>query len=104
MLDLSSEDLGILNTILTEQMPGVKVLAFGSRVKGRARKFSDLDLALDAGSPIGWSRIGDLKEAFSESDLPIKVDVIDLNDITDRFRELVLSHAIPLPATAQEDR
>jgi len=101
MLDLSAEDLGMLNLILTERMPGVKVLAFGSRVKGRARKFSDLDLALDAGMPIGWSRIGDLKEALSESDLPIKVDVIDLNDISDRFRELVLKHAIPLPEPAK---
>lgn len=97
MLDLQERHLHMLRTILSEQVPGVKVLAFGSRVKGKARRFSDLDLALDGGAPIGWSRIGDLKEALSMSDLPIKVDVIDLHDVSDRFRELVLQQAIPLP-------
>ncbi len=97
MLDLPARDLVRLHHILAAQVPGVQVLAFGSRVKGKARKFSDLDLALDAGERLPWSRIGDLKEALSESDLPIVVDVIDLNDVSERFREMVLRQAIPLP-------
>lgn len=97
MLDLTNSDLRIVHGILARTAPGVNVLVFGSRVKGNAKKFSDLDLALDAGSPIDWSVIGELKLALSESDLPIKVDVIDLNDVSERFREMVLRQAIPLP-------
>lgn len=97
MLDLSAEDLGLVWRVLDANAPGVKVLAFGSRAQGNAKRYSDLDLALDAGTPLDWSMLGSLKAAFSESDLPIKVDVVDLNDVGGRFRELVLRTAIPLP-------
>ena len=48
MLDLTNSDLRIVHGILARSAPGVNVLVYGSRVKGSAKKFSDLDLALDA--------------------------------------------------------
>ena len=98
MLDLPIKDVKLVRRILDLHVPTAKVLAYGSRVRGFARKFSDLDLALDTGGPIAWSVLGDLREALSESDLPIKVDLIDLNGIPERIRESVLRHAIPFPA------
>lgn len=61
--------------------------AFGSRVKGTMRKFSDLDLCFkDAISLSEQSRI---LEDFEESDLPFRVDLLDWNKIDERFRQYI---------------
>lgn len=89
MIDLEPIHLQLVRSILVQHMPQASVWAFGSRVQGRAWKFSDLDLAIDANAPITLRAIGLLKEAFQESRLPMKVDVIDLHGVTPEFRALI---------------
>lgn len=48
-----------------------------------------LDLALVSETPVDRDRIERLKDAFSESDLPIIVDVVDINTVSDDFRKLI---------------
>lgn len=62
---------------------------FGSRAKGTARKTSDLDLVLMTKKPLEFSILADLKEAFSESDLSFKVDIVDWSDISESFQKLI---------------
>jgi uncharacterized protein len=50
---------------------------FGSRARGSAGRFSDIDLLLDAPSPLALDVIAELEEAFSESELPIRVEVVE---------------------------
>ena len=64
---------------------------FGSRATGRARPFSDLDLAIDAGRRLTLDEIAGMVEAFTESDLPYKVDVVDWHGIDERFRQLIMA-------------
>jgi len=65
--------------------------AFSSRVHGRhLRKFSDLGLVVCPKESLSWQRIGKLKDAFEYSDLPIRVDVLDLSDVSEEFRQIVL--------------
>ena len=61
--------------------------AFGSRVKGKQRRFSDLDLCFK--EPIPFNIQGDIDEDFEESDLPFKVDVLNWRYISPEFRELI---------------
>ena len=75
--------------ILERVVPGRQVWAFGSRVTGRAKKFSDLDLAVLGEAPLPLGIMGELAEAFSESDLPWKVDVVDWATASERFRGVV---------------
>lgn len=96
MLDLAPEHLLIVRRLLAEYLPGYRALAFGSRVKGTARRFSDLDIAVDGATAIPWMTLGQLKEALSESDLPMRVDVVDLTSSSKEFRDMVLAHALPL--------
>jgi predicted nucleotidyltransferase len=49
--------------------------AFGSRVQGTARPYSDLDLVVIAGTPLPLTALAALADDFSRSDLPWKVDV-----------------------------
>lgn len=90
MIDLSEEHLGEVRRILREHFPGVEVRAFGSRVRGQAREYSDLDLALVGDETFDWRRIEAVKDAFSDSGLPFMVDVLDWNAISESFRAAIL--------------
>lgn len=72
-----------------------RIYAFGSRVQGRARRFSDLDLAFDAGRPLTLREEARLFDAFDESDLPWRVDIVDLISCSPAFRREVENHAVP---------
>ena len=61
----------------------------GSRIHGTAKPWSDLDLAIKANSSLDWKLLEEIKEAFQESELPFRVDVLDWNDITDAFRRAI---------------
>ena len=54
MIDLDDKYLEEVLAILTEWVPECEVWAYGSRVKGKAWQFSDLDLALVGDGPVDW--------------------------------------------------
>ena len=88
-LQLSPEHLRMVREVLAHWLPDAQVLAFGSRVSGTARKFSDLDLAIVSSTPLDWRLLGKVRDAFEDSDLPICVDVIDWGQTDDAFKALV---------------
>lgn len=90
-------ELAVIRAILKAHLPqGARVTAFGSRASGHARRYSDLDLALDAGRPLSLNEFAALRDGFSESDLPFKVDLVDLCLATPAFRAIIERQAIPL--------
>lgn len=96
-IDLSAIELAIVRDILrTHLPPGTSVWVFGSRATASARRYSDLDLALEGERPLSLDLLGDVAEALSESDLPYKVDVIDLRTVDPAFHALIASDMIAL--------
>ena len=63
--------------------------AFGSRASWTAKDYSDLDLAIVGAGPLDWRTLSRLKEAFEESDLPMRVDVLDWHAISESFRKVI---------------
>jgi len=61
--------------------------AFGSRVKGKQRRFSDLDIYSPDNIPLNI--YGQIEEDFEESDLPFKVDVVSWDRMSPEFREII---------------
>jgi len=96
-IDLPAEQRRLVWQILRSNLPpAFKVWVFGSRATGRARRYSDLDLAIDAGRPMTLDEAASLAEAFSESDLAYRVDVVDWRAIDDRFRQIIAQERVPL--------
>jgi predicted nucleotidyltransferase len=89
MIDIEEKYLTEIRRILAEHVPDCEIRAFGSRIEGKAKKFSDLDLALVSSEKLNWRTIESLKDAFSSSDIPITVDVIDLHAISEEFRAII---------------
>ena len=101
-IDLPAEHRRLVLNILRANLPeSTKVWVFGSRATGRARRYSDLDLAIDAGRPLTLDEIAGLTEAFSDSDLPYKVDIVDWRNIEDRWRQTIMAERVALTEAAQ---
>jgi predicted nucleotidyltransferase len=101
MLDLSPGDLAIVRDILRKHVPDREVWAFGSRAKGTARRYSDLDLAIITDAPLSFKVCGDMAEDFSESDLPFRVDILDWATTRENFRRIVeMDKVVVQPAAA----
>ena len=66
--------------------------AFGSRVTGMTKPWSDLDLAVMGPEPLGFRKVGRLIEAFQESTLPFRVDVLDWHDVSPTFQAIIAEH------------
>lgn len=79
----------MVREILRRHVPYREVWAFGSRARWTAKPYSDLDLAILGDEPLDVGTRADLQEAFSESDLPWKVDVVDWATTSTSFRKII---------------
>ena len=101
-IDLAPDHRRLVLNILGTNLPqSTKVWVFGSRATGGARRYSDLDLAIDAGRPLTLDEIAGLTEAFSDSDLPYKVDLADWRNIDGRWRQTIMAERVALTEAAQ---
>lgn len=85
-IDLTTAQRRTVLHLIQAYLPGTEVWAYGSRVKRTSRPSSDLDLVALAG-PRQRREVADLREAFEESDLPFRVDVLVWEDVPESFRE-----------------
>lgn len=88
-LDLHPDHLQIVRHILQHRLPQHEVWAFGSRAKGTAKTYSDLDLAIITSQALDLGVYAALTDDFSDSDLPFKVDVVDWATISEAFRTII---------------
>jgi predicted nucleotidyltransferase len=89
VLAMTAEELSLLQSILKRYVPNFKVWAFGSRVTGTHKPYSDLDLALVGDEPISIQTRAMLSEALSNSGLPYKVDIVDWASTSEAFRQII---------------
>jgi uncharacterized protein len=88
MLVLTPEQLSIVKSILKQLTPDYTVWVFGSRAKGTTKLTADLDLAF-IGKELSLQLESQLREAFAESDLPFKVDIVDWATTSPEFRQII---------------
>jgi len=77
-------------------IPGATVWAFGSRVKWSHREQSDLDLAVLCDKQTAQKVLPKLNDAFIESDLPFKVQLLDFNRLPANMQENIKKDYIVL--------
>ena len=88
-IEVRPEHWKIVSDILRRHVPQFDVWAFGSRARFTAKKHSDLDLVVVSDQPLPISLCAAIMEAFSESDLPYRVDVVDWASTGESFREII---------------
>ncbi|AUL99157.1 hypothetical protein B4966_02420 [Rhodocyclaceae bacterium] len=88
-IDIRPDHWEIVKSILQKHVPQYEVWAFGSRAKWTAKEYSDLDLAIITDEPLSLDVSARLSDAFSESDLPWRVDLVDWAATSESFRKIV---------------
>ncbi|MDO8806598.1 MAG: nucleotidyltransferase domain-containing protein [Elusimicrobiota bacterium] len=89
MIKATSGQLRLIRGILDAHIPGVEARAFGSRVEGVPKDYSDLDIALVGTAKIETAVMENLREAFEKSDIPFRVDILDWHSISKEFQEII---------------
>lgn len=83
--------------------PGTQIFVFGSRATGkRLKPFSDLDLCLKGKGELPPQLIAAITQAFADSSLPIKVDVVDWAALTPEFQRAISADLTPFPQTIDQ--
>lgn len=95
-MDLKPEHHKILRDILARHLPGCEVQIFGSRATGTAKPYSDIDLVIMGDEPLPVTTIRILRDAFDDSDLPFQVDLVEWAGVSEEFRNVIATSAIPL--------
>ena len=87
-LKLNKKHAEELKSILRKQVPHEEVWAYGSRVNGTAHEGSDLDIVIRHPGDLDRRQeaLFDIREAITESNIPISVDVLDWAVIPETFR------------------
>lgn len=94
MINLTEKETKVVQTILKIYVPELEVWAFGSRINGTNKSYSDLDLAVISQDQLPLKIKGNLKYAFEESDLPFRVDVLDWQRLTNEFKKIVQANHV----------
>lgn len=89
MIDLNEKHIEIIKNIIKKHLPNTSVWVFGSRIKGTAKKYSDIDLVIVKNQKIDRKILYELAEEFEESDLPIRVEILDYCRISDNFKKII---------------
>lgn len=104
MLTLNAEDLLLVKALLKKWVPNSVVIGYGSRVKGTSHEGSDLDLVVKnpRNPEQPTPELAELKQGFSESNLPILVDVMDWAYLPASFRDEINQQHVILQSIAPE--
>jgi len=94
-LALSESHFSIVIDLIEKHLPKTQVWAYGSRVSGKSRPSSDLDLVVFIPKELK-NKFFDLVEAFDDSDLPFRVDLFIWEQIPENFKTEILSNHLVL--------
>ena len=93
-LAVKPEELHILQKIFKDH-PGA--FLFGSRINGKPKPYSDLDVCFIRQKPVPVLEMALLKEKCENSDLPFVVDIIDYHHVAKPFQKVIDDTKQPFP-------
>lgn len=105
-LELPDRILAQLMALLELHLPEAEVWAYGSRVGGNCHEASDLDIVIRNPASLSTPQrgLGTLRGAFSESNIPILVDVHDWARLPESFQSEIMASHVVLKAAGQTAR
>lgn len=81
----------ILPAILAD-LYDIEVFLFGSCANGHNRRWSDCDIGVRGADKVDHRTMAKTNLDLDESNLPIKVDVVDFNQASEKFEKIACQH------------
>jgi predicted nucleotidyltransferase len=96
---LDARDLREIERILAPLRSGAggRLVLFGSRARADARRASDIDLALTVPRALSPGELAAVREAFEESLIPFRVDLVDYMAVPETLRAAIDREGIAWP-------
>lgn len=88
-IQLSKDQIGLITSVLQKNFGNVDFWVYGSRARGNAKKFSDVDIIVKGEMAFTIFDIGKAKTDLAESDLPYLVDITDWYSVDKGFLEVI---------------
>lgn len=97
MISLSAEQLDYIRKIVVNPLKrhGARVYCFGSRARGDAAPFSDLDLMVVADSPLK-SELTRIREELEEGSFPYVVELVEEETFLKSYGDDYLAERVEL--------
>ena len=102
-IDVTAADRRTILSLIERYLPDTAAWIHGSRAKWTSRPQSDLDLVVFA-TPEQRGRVGALREAFEESNLPFRVDLLVWDEVPETFRRKIEAEHVVLVETRDRMR
>jgi len=80
----------------------VTVFLFGSRARGDYLETSDVDVAIISKGEVNKSKVALFRERIEDSNIPYKVDVVDLSQAPREFTDKVLKEGVLVWKSSKE--
>jgi len=95
---LYESSLELLKNIVKDVFKGgnVTVMLFGSRAREDYLESSDVDIGILSGEKVPKGKIALFRERIENSNIPYKVDIVDLSQAPWEFRDKVLKEGLLL--------
>jgi len=97
---LASSELSLLQDIVVNPLKslGASVWIFGSRAREEHKPFSDIDLLFELPKTvlIPTGKLYEIKSNAEESKLPYKVDLVNIEDLAESYRDNVMADRVML--------
>lgn len=74
--------------------PEARVILFGSRARGSHTPGSDIDLALDIGTPIKLREMARTRVTLENLPISLEIDIVDLQNIPAEMRAIIAREGI----------
>ena len=76
-------------SLLSVLFPKAGIYLYGSRARGDHSYSSDIDIALDTGSKIPLSEIGEARSILEATYIPHRIDLVDFNSVSEDMKKLI---------------
>jgi len=73
-------------------LSGYSAVLFGSRAKGTSRERSDFDIGICGDKPLSPGTLASLADRLDEIETLYRIDLVDFQLVSNRFRECALQH------------
>lgn len=94
MNDSTKSYFELLAFIISKYLFNAKIILYGSRARGDSREGSDIDVAIDNGTPIEEPIMSAIIGEIEESNLPICFDVVDFYEVSRSIQQEILKDGI----------
>lgn len=82
--------IGVISLLI----PHASIYLFGSRARGTQSKWSDIDIAVDAGEKISRYSIDEARSMLEASNTPFKIEIVDFNSVSSDMQKSIVDERI----------